>query len=66
MMPQPGNVRTHASTILPALPHFTLLKRFEAPTPMMAVVLVWVVDTGIPVPLAKPIQNMADKQAANP
>lgn len=29
--------------------HLTELLRLAAPTPMMAVVLVWVVDTGMPV-----------------
>ena len=35
-----GNVRIHVSTMVPARFHFTLRKRFSAPTPMMAVVLV--------------------------
>ena len=65
-MPHPGKESTHARTMLPALPHFTLLKRFDAPTPIIAVVLVCVVDTGIPVPFAKPIQKIAERQAANP
>ena len=32
----------------PATPHFTAESRFVAPTPMMAPVIVWVVETGMP------------------
>ena len=48
IMPHPGNVKIQVSII-----SFTTLKlmadsRFTAPTPMMALVFVWVVDTGMP------------------
>src|SRR5688572_33485217 len=48
MSPDAGIVRTHAQTILPAIPHLTALSRLVAPTPTMAPVIVWVVLTGIP------------------
>ena len=44
----------------------TLLKRFEAPTPMMAVVFVWVVETGIPNTEAKNKHIAALKSAEKP
>ena len=49
MIPQPGKVRIQAVTISPTIPQLTDDKRFAAPTPIMAVVLVCVVLTGIPV-----------------
>lgn len=47
-MPQPGKVSTHAKTISFTVPQLTDESLLDAPTPMMAVVLVWVVLTGIP------------------
>ena len=41
-------VRIQAHTILPATPHLTAEMRRVAPTPMMAPVMVCVVETGIP------------------
>lgn len=47
-MPHPGKVSTQVFTISMAIDHFTDLGLFAAPTPMMAVVLVCVVETGKP------------------
>lgn len=41
-----GKVSTQAVTILPATPHRTEESRLVAPTPMIAVVMVWVVEIG--------------------
>src|SRR6476659_8503962 len=41
-------VRIHAYTIRPATPHRTAENRCAAPTPTMAPVIVWVVETGMP------------------
>ena len=43
-----GIVKIHAQTILPATPHFTAESRRAEPTPTIAPVMVWVVETGIP------------------
>src|SRR4051812_27377430 len=43
----PGIVSTHAQTTRPATPHRTALSLRDAPTPTMAPVMVWVVDTGM-------------------
>jgi hypothetical protein len=43
-----GIVKIQAQTIRWATPHFTADSRRVAPTPMMAPVIVWVVETGIP------------------
>ena len=48
MRPQPGNVMIQVMTISLTTPKLMAESRFTAPTPMMAVVLVWVVLTGIP------------------
>src|SRR6266511_2145976 len=44
----PGIVRTQAHTTRPAIPHRTAPKRWVVPTPTIAPVMVWVVETGIP------------------
>ena len=41
-------VMTHAITMLPATPQRTAEARCAAPTPMMAPVMVCVVETGMP------------------
>lgn len=64
--PHPGNVRTHASTISLAMPQSTLDTRRDAATPIMAVVFVWVVDTGSPVKDASNRQPLAARSDANP
>lgn len=43
MTPHAGKVMTHASSMFFAIPQFTRLNDFEAPTPMMAEVLQWLV-----------------------
>ena len=50
--PAAGIVKIQAHTILPATPHFTADSRRVAPTPTMAPVMVWVVETGVPVRVA--------------
>ena len=49
MRPQQGKVSTQAITMCLATSHFTLRGFFSAPTPMMAAVEQWEVDTGMPV-----------------
>ena len=49
IIPQPGKVSTQVSSISFTVPQLTEESRLEAPTPMMAVVFVWVVLTGTPV-----------------
>ena len=49
-----GTVKIHAHKIFAAIPHFKLEKLVvTAPTPMIAVAIVCVVDTGIPPQVAK-------------
>src|SRR5512143_2307075 len=43
-----GIVSTQAQTMRPATPHFTAESRLVAPTPTIAPVIVWVVETGMP------------------
>src|SRR4051812_38043783 len=45
-MPAAGKVRTHAVRIEPATPHRTAENRLVAPAPMIAEVIVWVVEIG--------------------
>ena len=52
MMPDAGIVTIQAITMLPAIPHRTAEVRRAAPTPIIAPVMVWVVDTGTPSPVA--------------
>ena len=47
--PQHGNVRIQAFTMLPAMFHFTSRAFLLAPTPIMALVEQWLVETGMPV-----------------
>ena len=47
--PQPGKVRIHVNPISLTIPQLTLDSLRAAPTPMIAVVFVCVVETGIPV-----------------
>ena len=49
MIPHPGKVNIQARTISFTVPQFTEESLFEAPTPMIAMVFVCVVLTGIPV-----------------
>ena len=66
MPPEAGSVSTHAVTIFPTTLHLSALNRFVAPTPMMAVVMVWVVEMGMPKTLATLITDAAVLCAAKP
>jgi hypothetical protein len=58
-----GMVSTQAQTMRPATPHFTADSRRVAPTPTIAPVMVWVVDTGMPARVA-PTRVMAPEVSA--
>ena len=64
--PQPGNVKIQVSIISFTTPKLMADRRFTAPTPMMALVFVWVVDTGIPETLASSKQKAPARSAENP
>ena len=64
--PHPGKVKTHVSTRSLTILQFTFLILRAAPTPIIAVVFVCVVLTGIPVRDDKSRQSVADKSAAKP
>ena len=64
--PHPGNVNTHVKTSSLTIFQFTLLILLAAPTPMMAVVFVCVVLTGIPVSEENSRQRVAAKSAEKP
>ena len=64
--PQPGKVRIQVNTISFTTFQFTADSRLAAPTPMMAVVFVWVVDTGMPVSEESRRQAAPARSAANP
>ena len=51
--PQPGNVKIHVSIMSFTIPKLMAEILFTAPTPIIALVFVWVVDTGIPNRLEK-------------
>ena len=59
-------MRTQAITILATTFHLTALKRFVDPTPMMEVVMVWVVEIGMPKMLAVEMTAAAVDCAAKP
>lgn len=61
-----GIVRTHAQTILPATRHFTADSRVVEPTPAIALVMVCVVDTGMPENVAPKIVIAPAVSAQNP
>ena len=48
MRPQPGKVNTQVSIMSRTTPKLMAERRRTAPTPMMALVLVCVVETGMP------------------
>ena len=58
-----GIVKIQASIIERAIPHRTADKRRVEPTPMMAPVMVWVVETGMP-PREAPINVAAPANSA--
>ena len=64
--PQPGKVNTQVSTISLTMPKLMADRRFTAPTPIMALVLVWVVDTGMPNRLDNSKHRAAAKSAEKP
>ena len=47
-MPVTGSVKIHAQMMRSTTSHFTPLKRFIAPTPMIEVEMTCVVESGIP------------------
>ena len=61
-----GMVRIHAHTMVPATPHFTADTRRVAPTPMIAPVIVCVVDTGMPRWVARNSVMAPEVSAQNP
>ena len=64
--PHPGKVSTHASAISFTTLQFTAEILFAAPTPMIDVVLVCVVETGMPVVEARKRQIAAAISDAKP
>ncbi len=61
-----GSVRTHATTMLPPIPHRTADNLLEAPTPMIVDEMTCVVDSGRPILDATSMTLAADISAANP
>jgi len=61
-----GIVNIQAQTIFLAMPHFTALNRFVAPTPMMDEQIMCVVLTGIPPTDAPRMVIVPAVSAANP
>src|ERR1044071_686699 len=59
-------VRIQAQTTRPATPHRTAESRWIEPTPTIAPVMVWVVDTGIPWAETKKRVTAAADSAATP
>ena len=66
MTKAPGIVSTQAHTTRPATPQRTAERRRAAPTPTMAPVMVWVVDTGMPAAEVKNSVAAAADSAATP
>ena len=63
---QAGKVSTHVVTIWRLTDQFTAESRRVAPTPMIAVPMVWVVDSGTPKREASKIAVLAAVSAAKP
>src|SRR5437016_6257017 len=61
-----GMVSTQAQTTRPATPHRTAERRRVDPTPTMAPVMVWVVETGIPLDDTKNRATAAEVSADTP
>ena len=57
---------SQAETMSPATPQRTAENRFEAPTPMIDVLIVWVVLSGMENSLAIPMAVAAAVSAAKP
>ena len=66
MKAEAGIVKIHAITMLPATPQCTELARRVEPTPTIAPVIVWVVETGIPKKLARNRVKAPPVSAQNP
>ena len=64
--PQPGKVKIQVNTMSLTTPKLMADKRLTAPTPIIAVVLVWVVDTGMPNRLEYKRQKEAARSAEKP
>ena len=63
---QAGIVKTQAITIFPTTLHLTLFACNVEPTPIIAVDMTWVVESGIPKCEAIKMIEAADVSAANP
>src|SRR4051812_50037573 len=61
-----GIVRTQAQTMRPATRHFTADRRVVDPTPAIAPVIVWVVETGMPINVAPNKVQAPAVSAQNP
>src|SRR5699024_1276907 len=66
MRPHPGKVKNQVSIIALTAPELMADRRLTAPTPMMALVLVWVVDTGMPSRLEYSRQSAPARSAQKP
>lgn len=66
MSAEAGMVNIHAHTMLPAKPQRTEEAFMVEPAPMMAPVMVWVVDTGMPMAVAVNRVMAPPVSAANP
>ena len=66
MRPQPGKVKIQVRTISLQTPQLTERGSLAAPAPMMAAVLVWVVETGRPVTVAMNRETVALMEAEKP
>ena len=64
--PQPGKVNTQVSTMSFTTPKLMADSRLTAPTPMIALVLEWLVETGMPNKLYSSRQNATERSAATP
>jgi hypothetical protein len=64
--PHPGNVKIQVSTISLTTPKLIAEILFTAPTPIIAVVFVCVVETGTPVRLESNRQSEAARSAEKP
>lgn len=61
-----GIVMTHAVTIRRTIPHWTAEDPREAPTPMIAPVIAWVVETGTPNAVINERTTPPEVSAQNP
>ena len=66
MLADAGIVMIHAHTIREANPHLTAETRLDRPTPIIAPVMVCVVETGMPNDVAKKSAMAPDVCALNP